>query len=348
MIFGHSARLISMKRITIAALVAIGAISASAFTAREVTVANHTDGVQLAGTLTLPDNKAKPRAALVLATGSGAQDRDETVFSHKPFKVIAETLADRGYAVLRMDDRGVGASTGDRSTVTTASNVRDVEAGLAWLDSAFTGVPAGVLGHSEGGQIAMRIGAENPKCRFIISLAGPAWRGDSIVMSQSRAIATAVTGRWDAEDRQRALLKTAASTMPDYVARPMMIAEISKELGEAASLPQVQEQISQQIDAMLSPWYREFLRYDPAADIRAVKVPWLALNGEKDLQVLPANLTTIKQLCPAATVVELPGHNHLFQHATTGLMNEYATLPESISEETLKAILDWLGEQKLQ
>lgn len=337
-----------MKRIITAIILAsIGAISASAFTAREVTVANPTDGVRLAGTLTTPDNGAKPRATLVLATGSGAQDRDETVLNHKPFKVIAETLADRGYAVLRMDDRGVGASTGDPATVTTASNVRDVEAGLAWLDSAFTDIPAGVLGHSEGGQIAIRIGASNPKCRFIITLAAPAWRGDSIVMSQSRAIATALTGRWDGENTERELLKTAASTMPDYVARPMMIAAVSKEVGDAAAMPQVQQQISQQIDAMLSPWYREFLRFDPAADIKAIKIPWLALNGEKDMQVLPANLGTIKQLCPTATVIELPGHNHLFQRATTGLMNEYATLPESISEETLKAITDWLGEQKL-
>lgn len=336
-----------MKRIITAILATIGAISASAFTAREVTVTNPTDGVRLAGTLTTPDNGAKPRATLVLATGSGAQDRDETVLNHKPFKVIAETLADRGYAVLRMDDRGVGASTGDPATVTTASNVRDVEAGLAWLDSAFTDIPAGVLGHSEGGQIAIRIGASNPKCRFIITLAAPAWRGDSIVMSQSRAIATALTGRWDGENTERELLKTAASMMPDYVARPMMIAAVSKEVGDAAAMPQVQQQISQQIDAMLSPWYREFLRFDPAADIKAIKIPWLALNGEKDMQVLPANLSTIKQLCPAATVIELPGHNHLFQQAPTGLMNEYATIPESISNETLKVITDWLGEQKL-
>ena len=128
-------------------------LPAWAFSSKDVSVHNVSDNVVLAGTLTLPDD-GEPRAAIIMATGSGAQDRDETVAGHKPFKAIAEYLSGRGYAVLRMDDRGVGGSTGARENVTTSSNVRDVEAGLAWLDSAYNDVPAGVIGHSEGGIIA--------------------------------------------------------------------------------------------------------------------------------------------------------------------------------------------------
>lgn len=330
-----------MKKILLILALAAG-VSANAFTSREVVVENVADGVSLAGTLTLPEGNA-PRAGVVLATGSGAQDRDETVMGHKPFKAIAEYLSDRGYAVLRMDDRGVGASTGSRDDITTASNVRDVEAGLAWLDSVCAGAPAGILGHSEGGQIAVRIAAAaNPRCRFIVTLAGPAWRGDSLVMSQSRAIAVATVGRWDAEQRQRSLLAIAAGDQPDYIAAPMMSMEIAQGLGAAATLPQGKEYIAASVKAMLSPWYREFLRYDPADDMRRVEVPWLALNGDKDVQVLPDNLMTIKELNPGADTVVMSCHNHLFQHAVTGLPGEYASLPEDISEQTLQTIAEWL------
>lgn len=324
-------------------LLAVGAtaMAASAFTARDVTVTNPGAGIGLAGTLTMPDG-GNPRAAIVLATGSGSQDRDETVAGHKPFKAIAEYLSDRGYAVLRMDDRGVGQSGGSAETATTTSNITDVEAGLAWLDSVCAGIPAGVIGHSEGGQIAYRIAARNPMCRFIVTLAAPAWRGDSLVMSQSRAIATALTGRWDAEAQQRHVLDIASSQLPAITARPMLAAELSSALGDQARLPQVQEYVSRQIDGLLSPWYREFLRYDPAADIAAVAVPWLALNGAKDMQVLPANLADITRLNPKADTLELSGHNHLFQNAATGLPQEYATLPEPISPQTLEAVAIWL------
>lgn len=329
-----------IKAFTIAALLSMP-FAAAAFNSREIKVTNPADGMVLAGTLTVPET-GTPRAALVLATGSGSQDRDETVAGHKPFKRIAEYLADRGYAVLRLDDRGTGESGGSADDITPQSNTADVSSGLAWLDSAFSKVPAGVLGHSEGGQIACRIAAGNPACRFIVTLAGPAWRGDSIVMSQSRALAVALTGRWDAEDSQRKLLSVASSTMPDITASPMLYQIIMSAMGPQASLPQVKEYVSAQVSGLLKPWYREFLRYDPADDIKTVKVPWLALNGEKDMQVLPANLNTIASLNPSAETILLPGHNHLFQNASTGMPDEYEKLPEDISDITLETIAAWL------
>lgn len=316
------------------------AAGASAFEAREVVVDNPSEGSRLAGTLTLPE--AKPRGALVLATGSGSQDRDETVFGHKPFKVIAERLSDAGYAVLRMDDRGVGGSTGPVENATTKNFTSDISRAVNWLDSVLPGVPVGVLGHSEGGQIAYRVASTDSLCRFIITLAAPAWRGDSLVMAQCRALAVGSLGRWDGEQNQRRILDVVMSSMPAIAAKPAVMAEISKTMGNAASLPQIKEYVMTQADVVLTPWYRDFIRFDPAETIKAVAVPWLALNGDKDSQVPAANLVTISELCPGATTVVIPGHNHLFQHASTGLPNEYEGLPEDISDDTIDIIVKWL------
>ncbi len=318
------------------------ALSAEAFTSRDVTVYNDADSVCLAGTLTVPED-GKPCAAIVMVTGSGAQDRDETVFGHKPFKTIAEYLSGQGYAVLRTDDRGTGESTGTPDGVTTTSNIRDTEASLHWLAGQYPDVPVGLLGHSEGGQIAYRA-VSDPLCRFIITLAAPAWRGDSLIMSQSRAIAMAAVGSWPGERLQRTLVSAAASDAPVFSAKVMMLSAFAESLGEQAKLPQVQAQLGMQIDGMLSPWYREFLRYDPEADIKAVSVPWLAINGSKDVQVVPGNLETISALNPMAETRLIDGLNHLFQPAKTGLPQEYAKISGDVSAEALEAIAEWLGE----
>lgn len=306
----------------------------------EVAIDNPSEKSHLEGTLTMP--AGKPRAALVLATGSGQQDRDETVFGHKPFKTIAEHLQSRGYAVLRLDDRGVGGSTGEVENATTTNFVSDISRATDWLDSALTDVPVGVLGHSEGGQIAYRIAAENPRCRFIITLAGPAWEGDSLVMAQCRALAVRAYGSWPFENNQRRILEVVKSKMPAVSARPIIMNEVCQTMGDAAKMPGVQEYITRQADLVLTPWYREFVRYNPAEAIAAVKVAWLAINGDLDTQVPSANLTTISQLCPTATVVELKGHNHLLQNAVTGLPQEYERISEDISEEALRQIDQWL------
>lgn len=309
---------------------------------RDVTVFNKRDGICLAGTLSYPAS-GKPRAAIVLASGSGQQDRDETIMGHRPFRTIAEGLSSKGYAVLRMDDRGIGGSGGDFSESTTDDFVTDISAAVCYLDSCLGGsVPVGVLGHSEGGTVAVKTAVTNGLCRFIVTLAGPAWSGDSIIMSQARAIATAMTGRWDNEASQRRLLDIVKSDMPGYMANAQLALEIGREYGEGATIPQVKEQIGNAAALMTSPWYRAMVRYNPEDDIRRVAVPWLALNGSKDLQVLPGNLETIRELNPKATTVELEGHNHMFQKCVTGLMQEYATLQGDISDETIDAIVSWL------
>lgn len=308
---------------------------------REVTVENTVNPATLAGTLSVPDNTT-PRAALVFATGSGPQNRDEEVFGLRPFKTIADSLVAHGYAVLRMDDRGVGESTGgDFRDVNTEILASDVGAGLAALDSLVPGVPRGVLGHSEGGIIAMILA---PKADFIITLAGPAWSGDSIVMSQSRAVAVASSpdGSWPMEGLQRSILNIVKSSTPPAVAKIQINTLFAQALGDSFKFPGVAENLNVQIDAMLTPWYREFLRLDPSLYISQVTVPWLALNGDKDTQVDVACLERIKELCPAADTRVLHSHNHMFQIARTGLSNEYTTIPYSPSPETIDAIIEWL------
>lgn len=305
---------------------------------REVHVYNKDAGIVLAGTLSVPEST--PKAICVLATGSGAQDRDETLLGHKPFKVLADTLCRHGYAVLRMDDRGTGASGGVFEGSTLDDFVTDISSGVSYADSAFTAVPICVIGHSEGGSIAIRLAATDRRVNMIVTLAAPAWRGDSVIMSQSRALAMKTVGRWDKESLQRSILDVCVGDMPEMSAR-MTLQYLLMSQPEA-SIPQVREQLIKSIDVMVGRYYRRMLRYNPEEDMKSITIPWLALNGDKDIQVLCENLQTIQRLVPTADTRVMSGHNHLFQHCATGLPTEYASLPEAISAETLAVIVEWL------
>lgn len=333
-----------MNRIACALMLALACSTAMYgrdFDEREVVVVAD-DGVARGATLIVPDASTKPKAAIVLATGSGVQNRDEEIMGKKPFKTLAEYLSAAGYVVLRADDRGF-ANASDAVGATIDTDAADVAAAVALIDSIYPSLPVGIIGHSSGGTSAVRNATgHNKAVDFIVTLAGPAWSGDSIIMSQSRAIAMAAMGRWDAESLQRKLLSLAKSELPDASARISLTMAFNEHLGDAANLPNVQESLQKQISALLSPWYRSMLRYDPAVDIASVGMPWLAINGSKDSQVLPGNLDTIKALNPSADVVLMDGHNHLFQKCQTGSVQEYSTLPGDISAETLKVISDWL------
>ena len=308
------------------------------FSEKEITV-RATDGVAMGATLTLPDDE--PKAAVILATGSGIQNRDEEIFGKKPFRTISEFLSANGYAVLRMDDRGF-SNPDDAKNATLQSDVDDIIAGIQVLDSILPEVPKGIIGHSSGGTCAVRIGARNSGIRFIITLAGPAWSGDSVSMSQNRVLAVSMTGRWEGENLQRQILSVAQSDTPDMTARIIITMALNDALGEMSKQSKAQEQIQQQVSAILSPWFRSMLRYDPADDIKALKIPCLALNGSKDIQVLPQNLITMKELNPDIETKILENHNHLFQQCTTGMPQEYATLSGDVSDATLQTILQWL------
>jgi pimeloyl-ACP methyl ester carboxylesterase len=327
----------------------------------EVSFENTGAGITLAGTLTLPQGEG-PFPAALLITGSGAQDRDETIFNHKPFLVIADHLTRRGMAVLRVDDRGVGGTTGDLSESTTEDLAGDVLTGVSFLKDHQEIAPGriGLIGHSEGGIIAPMAAARSEDVAFIVLMAGTGLTGEEILYMQSELIARA--GGTSEEDIQKSLdeakriysvLKSGQDKMAMEQALRRMYEEDMAKLSEEERKKEElsEEAIEAQLKQILSDWFLFFLTYDPRSVLQEVRCPVLALNGEKDLQVPPKeNLAEIGKALTAAgnsdvTLKELPGLNHLFQTAETGAVSEYGKIEETISPAVLQLIGDWILER---
>jgi len=319
----------------------------------DVTYENKIQNVTLAATFTVPQGKG-PFSAVVLITGSGPQDRDETLLGHKPFLILSDYLTRHGIAVLRADDRGTAKSTGDFKTATTADFATDTEAGIAYLKTRPEVDPRkiGLIGHSEGAVIAPMIAARNPDVAFIVMMAGSGVSGDQVLVAQREAIAVAggtkpeEAAKYAAKEKEMLALIEAekVSTEKDDAA-------LEKELREKMAGDVPESQIGLQIKLLTSPWFRYFLTYDPASALRKVTCPVLVLNGEKDKQVLPEqNLPPIRQALTQAgnkhfEVDELPGLNHLFQTANTGSPTEYAGIEETMSPVALEKINTWIAKQ---
>lgn len=312
------------------------------YAAEDVVFDNATDGVRLAGTLTRPaGGSAAP--AVVLVTGSGAQDRDERLMGHRPFAVIADHLTRQGIAVLRYDDRGVGGSDAGPAGATTLDLSRDAAAAVAWLRSqGYEHV--GVCGHSEGGSIAYILGSQG-LVDFVVSLAGPTVSGAQVLDAQRRALYEASGLPQEAIEANAALF----AGLDEIIARHETPDEARPEILTALAELQPAER-AQVVEQLLSPWMYWFNRHDPTDDILAVRCPVLALNGSKDLQVLPdqnlARLEALRQQCPELNVTarEMPELNHLFQHCTTGLPAEYGIIEETISPDVLSAISEFINQ----
>ena len=323
----------------------------------EVTFRNPVENFELAGTLTLPEGEG-PFPAVVLITGSGAQDRDESIFYHKPFHVIADHLTRHGIAVLRYDDRGTGKSKGMMNNATTMTLADDAEAAVTYLlqrpeiDHAKTGL----AGHSEGGLIAPIVASRNSNIAFIVSLAGPGVRGSEIMLQQARDI-YAATGMEQAEIEETVAVNSHLFKMaveePDQrqFARDAM-AWYSGELDKKGVGPEERKEkmaaFTQGLVSLNNPWMRYFIAADPAPFWSRVKCPVLALNGEKDLQVNhEQNLPAIKQALKKGgnrkvKTVLLPGLNHLFQHSETGSPEEYIKIEETFAPEALEIMTSWI------
>lgn len=323
----------------------------------EIVYENKKAGIKIAGTLTLP-NSDEPFPAVLLISGSGPQDRNETVFGHHPFLVLADYLTRQGIAVLRKDNRGVGKSTGDFSQATTLSLADDALAGFEYLKSRKEINPnkIGIIGHSEGGIIAPIVATESPDVAFIVLMAGTGLVGEEILNSQGQLIAKAegasdefIARNSKANSRIFAIVKEE----PDSVAAEKKINEIMAEFiaGSTEQEKQSMPNIESQIKMILSPWFRFFLTYDPKPTLMKVKCPVLAINGSKDMQVAPKeNLNAIEDALASGgnknyMVKELPDLNHLFQTAQSGAVSEYGNIEETISPIALKIIGDWILEQ---
>jgi hypothetical protein len=305
----------------------------------DVVIENKSAGINLAGTLTIPSGKG-PFPAAVLITGSGLQDRDESILGHKPFLVLADYLTRKGIVVLRSDDRGYGKSGGNPATATTADFATDTEAGVEFLKtrSEVDARKIGLIGHSEGGIIAPMVAARNPDIAFIVMMAGTGVPGDEVLVEQNRLLNSAMGVSGPALEKIVALQREST----DAVKREKDNAALEKTLKEKYSLPEAQLKIVE------SPWFRYFLEYDPATSLRLVKCPVLAINGEKDTQVSPSqNLPAIRKALEAGgnrkfELVEFPGLNHLFQHAKTGAPSEYGDIEETLSPDVLEKIASWI------
>jgi len=327
----------------------------------EITYPNEKAKIQLAGTLTLPPSKG-PHPVVLLITGSGPEDRDETVFAHRPFLILADYLTRQGIAVLRFDDRGTGKSTGEFQSATTEDFASDVLAGINYLKTRKEINPKqiGLIGHSEGGIIAPMVAIQSKDVAFIVLMAGTGLTGEEILYLQADLIARANGASDSATAKNRAdqerIFRVLKQEKDDSVAvtklRKIMkdaLAQLSEP--EKKALGDGEVYINAQIKQVVSPWFRYFLTYDPKPALMKLKCPVLAINGELDLQVPPKeNLTAIEAALKAGgnkhyTIKELPKLNHLFQTATTGSPNEYSKIEETISPIALKQIGDWILEQ---
>jgi pimeloyl-ACP methyl ester carboxylesterase len=313
----------------------------------DVTYRNEPAKIELAGTLTLPPGKG-PFPAVLLITGSGQQDRDESILGHKPFLVLADHLTRKGIAVLRVDDRGAGKSGGTFATSTSADFATDVEAGLAYLNTRpeIDHRKTGLIGHSEGGMIAPMVAARNPSVAFIVMMAGTGVSGAEVLPAQVTAIVEA-SGKSHEEAVKDGANERQILTLIEQGASIDAIEKRMQELSNHAP----DEQTKAQVKQLQSPWFRFFLKYDPAVDLRKVKCPVLALDGEKDRQVLPdQNLPAIRKALEAGgnrhfEIEKIPGLNHLFQTAKTGAPGEYAEIEETISPVALNRISTWILRQ---
>ncbi len=325
----------------------------------EVTYQNVKDAVTLAGTLTMP-RTGEPFPAVVLITGSGPQDRDESVFGHRPFLVLADFLTRRRIAVLRVDDRGVGGSKGSASQATSEDFARDVLAGVQYLRTRKDIDPKriGLIGHSEGGCIAPIAAAKSSDVAFIVLMAGTGVTGDTIIEGQIVSLLKAQgadPALIDATTQdQRRVVEVIKSEADPNIAKE----KIRKIVTDAVSrLDEKQKKtveyhegyVDAQVRSAMSKWLRFFITHDPKETLRKVECPVLAINGELDMQVrAKLNLPAIEQALregknPDFTVKELPGLNHLFQTAKTGGIDEYARIEETMSPVALETIAQWIG-----
>lgn len=318
---------------------------------KEVIVENKKDKIKLSGTLTMPA-KGKDFPAVILISGSGPQDRDETLMDHKPFAVIADFLTKNGIAVLRFDDRGVAKSTGSFENATSAEFADDALACFDFLQSQkkIDKKNIGVLGHSEGGMVAAMVAARESEIAFVVSLAGTGVTGKEVLSKQNIDIALSQgMSKKDAEsnrDNVMSMLDIVLNTQDMQLAEQLLSEKLDSMLApQKAFIPDFENFKKNQIAGINSRWMKFFLTYDPAQAWEKVKCPVLLLNGEKDIQVdATMNLNAISKALDKGGNVDyktviFQQQNHLFQVCEKCNLQEYATIEQTISPDVLEEIL---------
>lgn len=329
------------------------------YDSRDVVFRNETEGIELAGTLTIP-REARPHPLAILISGSGPQDRDETILEHKPFWVIADHLTRQGIAVLRYDDRGVGKSKGVFDKATTADFANDAKSAVEFAKT-LTEIDSqriGLIGHSEGGLIAPMVAATDPGVAWIILMAGPGVNGEEILYSQGQLMIAAEGGSLEAQKNQLSLQKATFRALNDRGRSETKTDDIVKSivdelLKEQIEVPeQVKAGLEQSVRAnwieMNKPWFKYFALHEPGPLLKKVRCSVLAINGALDMQVDPKlNLTKIAEHLKTGgntrfVTRELAGLNHMFQTCKSGGISEYEAIEESIAPLALTEMSDWI------
>ncbi len=320
----------------------------------EVTFKNERDSLTLAGTLTLPqENGTFP--AVILISGSGPQNRNEEVFGHQPFLVLADYLTRQGIAVLRYDDRGTAESTGDFATATSRHFANDVLSAIDFLKSRdeIDHNKIGLIGHSEGGLIAPIVVNRTDDVSFMILLAGTGVPGKEISRMQGRTLLDVEVS--DREVYNRFIDETveiASSNQPNEIKKEELTQHYKNSKAVLAELLpdgiDFDAFIEQQVEGALRPWSQFFYNHDPADELRKITIPVISLIGSKDVQVPPEmNHPPIRKALEEAgnddfTIKELEGLNHMFQESETGSMLEYSEIEQTFSPIALKEITEWI------
>ena len=328
------------------------------YISKEITFVNQkANNIKLAGTLTLPKNVKKPKV-VILISGSGPQNRNEEIkqFNHRPFLVLSDFLTKNGIAVLRYDDRGVAQSEGTQKGATSLDFATDVEAAINYLKNkeniSFSKI--GLIGHSEGGFIASMLASKNKDIDFIVLLAAPGVSGDKILRTQTKkALELSGASKKHIEFNDKIskqifnLIKTEKNSeklkgkLKDYLIK------VKNEAPESIIKNLTEKGINTQIEAITLPWITYFIKTEPKQFLEKVTCPILALNGSKDVQVLPKlNLEAIKNSTKHnknVEIIELENLNHMFQTCSTGSINEYAQIEETFSPKAMKLIVNWIN-----
>lgn len=312
----------------------------------DITFQNPADKNTLAGTLAQPENFDKNKPVLVMITGSGTQNRDEELFEHKPFAVIADHFAKQGIATLRLDDRGIGGSSKGTANDTSYNFATDINAAVEYLISkGYKNI--GLLGHSEGGMIAPMVATMNKNVKFLVLMAAPGTPTDQLLIQQNERAGKLMGQNDDQVGQSKKVnseiyrfIKTYSGNGYEKDLQQFLTKNFAGQMDETA-IQNIRQQTS-------SPWFRYFIKFNPDNYLSKVKIPVLALNGSLDFQVpSKQNLEAIGQSLKKAgnlnfKTEELPGLNHLFQEAKTGDFSEYAEIEQTISPTALNQMTGWI------
>jgi uncharacterized protein len=309
---------------------------------------NEHDGTRLAGTLTVPPG-AGPFPAMLLITGSGPQDRDETIGPHKPFAVLADALTRRGVAVLRVDDRGVGESTGKWTEVGYDGYAQDVRCGLEMLKrrAAIDPHRLGLLGHSEGGRIGARVAAHSGDIAFLVMLASVCVPSEDFILRQNETMLRRANVSGEKLEKGLAGVRELVAILratPDPKEREEKVRAVVSRKSQSA------KETDREVRLTSSPWARDHMAGDPTPDLHALRCPVLALWGSKDVLVEPEqNVAGLRKALPETDVSRLdirvlPDLNHLFQKCETGNPKEFFQIQETFNPAALQVIVDWVCE----